>query len=145
MGAVIAKYPDRYPAPPMSFTVNSVVAAMFDRWSRYARDRDRLGDAANLCLTLLEDSTQVAKKKRAAAARKYTIDLRVLAETGRLAATKGGQRHGRKGEAVGEDYTDSEIAWLEAALKKIIRRAAEVAHDPNATYPLITMGGLPTL
>ena len=143
--AVIAKVLDRYPAPPTGFAVNSEVKAMFDRWSRYVKHRDRLGDAANLCLTILEDSTHATKKRRDAAATKYTIAPEVLSQLGRLAGTKGGSLHGRKGVAVDKDYTDSEVAWLEAALKKLIRRAAEVAHGPLATRPLITMRDLPEL
>jgi hypothetical protein len=136
-----------YPEPPEGLFVGpeDVAAAMFRRWSNYVKDRTRLGDAANLCLTLLEGSTLATNKKRLAAATKYTIDLKVLNEIGRLAATKGGPRHGRKGEAVVEDYTESEIAWLEAALKKIIRCAAEIADDPGATRPVITMDDLPDL
>ncbi len=77
----------RYPEPPLGLFVgpDDVAAAMFRRWSNYVKDRTRLGDAANLCLTLLEDSTLAVKKKRPAAATKYTIDLKVLNEIGRLA------------------------------------------------------------
>jgi hypothetical protein len=146
-----------YPAPPVGLIVRpgDVAAAMFDRWSHYVRHhKNRLGDAAHVCLTLLEDSTkeEEGKKenKRRAAARKYTIEFKVLDRIGKLAATKGGILHGRKGkavygEAVDMDYTDREIAWLEAKLKQLIRRVAEVAHDPGAARPWITMDDLPGL
>jgi hypothetical protein len=68
----------------------------------------------------------------------------VLNELGTLADKKGGP-HARKYKGYNLPYTEPERAWLEAILKKLIWRAAEVAHDPDANRPLITMDDLPAL
>ena len=43
--------------------------------------------------------------------------------------------------------TPEEKAWVQAAIKMLIRRKAEYDHDPNAaeSLPAITMSHLPTL
>lgn len=51
----------------------------------------------------------------------------------------------RKYKGYGAPYTGTERTWLEVALKKLIRRAAEAAYDRNADRPLITMDDLPPL
>lgn len=50
-----------------------------------------------------------------------------------------------KAEGVATEHTDAERTWLEAAVKSIIRRAAEVAHDLSAQRSQITMADLPPL
>ena len=62
----------------------------------------------------------------------------MINKLGELADRKGGP-HARKYKGYRSPYTEIEHAWLEAILKKVIRRAAEVAYDPNAARPLITM------
>lgn len=48
-------------------------------------------------------------------------------------------------DARAEDFTSQERQWLEEVMPVLIRRAAEVAYDPNRTLPEITMANLPTL
>jgi hypothetical protein len=55
-----------------------------------------------------------------------------------LADKKGGP-HARNYKGYRSPYTGAEHAWLEAVLKKLIRRAAQVAYDPKANRPLISM------
>ena len=43
------------------------------------------------------------------------------------------------------DFTPSERAWIKLTVKKLIRRAAEVAEDPNQKLPTISMANLPSL
>jgi hypothetical protein len=128
-----------YPAPPSGLAVGFEVTAMFDRWSRYKAGQALLGDTADFCRGALEKGGG-----RQAAAEHYGIDRLVMNQLGDLAHRKGGP-HARKYKGYCTPYTGSERAWLEAALKKLIRRAAEVAHDPDATRTLITMDDLPSL
>ena len=126
----------QYPAPPSDGLVvepSSKVTAMLDMWLQYKAGEARLADTATFCQTALEKGRQ-----RSAAAKKYGIELPVLTTLGELAAEKGGS-HARKHKGYNKPYTEIERAWLDAVLKKLIRRAAQVAHDPRANRPLITM------
>jgi hypothetical protein len=114
---------------------------MFARYCRYFEGRTTLGDAANFCLTVAETA---AGGSRPGAARHYAIALTVLKKLGELADTKGGT-DARKAKGVESPYTPAERTWLEAVMKTIIRRAAEVAADQQATRPQITMTDLPAL
>jgi len=122
-----------YPAPPAGLVVRSDVAAMFDRWRRYKAGQALLGDTADFCRGALEQGGG-----RQAAAERYQIDRPVLDTLGELADRKGGA-HARKFKGYGAPYSERERVCLEDALKKLIRRAAEVAHEPAATRPLLTM------
>jgi hypothetical protein len=120
---------NEYPSPPsegLAVEPGSEVEAMFDIWSRYKAGRARLGDTSDFCRGALEKGGG-----RQAAADRYKIDREVLDQLGDLADKKGGP-HARKYKGYGTPYTQNEIAWLETILKKIIRRAAEVAYAPNA-------------
>jgi hypothetical protein len=128
-----------YPAPPSGLTISPEVAAMFDRWSRYKAGQALLGDTADFCRGALERGGG-----RQAAADHYRIDRSVIDELGDLADRKGGAV-ARKYKGYLKPYTETERAWLEAALRKIIRRAAETAHHPDASRGLITMEDLPPL
>jgi hypothetical protein len=44
-----------------------------------------------------------------------------------------------------QEFTPAECGWVEAVVKKLIRRAAEVAHGPTQNPPQITMADLPDL
>src|SRR6266446_532332 len=74
---------DRYPAPPSDIAVNFEVEMMLARYSRYCQDRETLGAMANFCLTVLEGSK--GRGRRAAAARKFSVDVKVLGTIGNLA------------------------------------------------------------
>ena len=128
-----------YPAPPSGLAIGSEVTAMFDKWSRYKAGQGELADTANFCLTALEGKEKEKDKRKKAAAKFRISRKRVLDPLGQLA------ERGRKYKGYDLPYTETERAWLEVVLKKLIRRAAEVAHDPNAPRPLISMGDLPPL
>jgi hypothetical protein len=134
---------NEYPAPPSGLAVESgaEVEAMFDKWSRYKAGQAELPDTANFCLTALEGKEKQKDKRKKAAAQFRISKKRVLDPLGQLA------ERGRKYKGYGLPYTETERAWLEAVLKKLIRRAAEVAYDPDADRAWITMGDpdLPSL
>ena len=81
---------------------------------------------------------------REPAASHYGVDEAVLDALGKLSSTNGGVG-ATKAQGMPLEYTSEETRFLEEAVKAIIRRSAEVAHDPNARRPLITMSNLPPI
>jgi hypothetical protein len=51
----------------------------------------------------------------------------------------------RKGKGRPHAFTGEERNWIEQALKRLIWRASEVAHNPASAYTQITMADLPKL
>ena len=143
----IIKYP--YPSPPSGIRLNADVQTMFDRYMNHRRGREPLPGAAYFCLTMLEyiaeKIKQNQKSNRKAASRYFQIDMKVLEKIGLLSSTKGGPTGARKGEGVPDDLTNEESRFLEEAIKKMIRRAAEKAHNPDADLPKISLSDLPQI
>ena len=132
-----------YPRPPstrMEFSPD--VKLMFDRYVGYRARRGYLADMANFCLTILEKSVHAKKESRKAAANHYGIEFKVLKEIGRLCAFKGGAE-ARKAQGIDQDLSGQERQFLEEAVKAIIRRAAEVAADPNGSRDTIMLSDFP--
>jgi len=142
------EHPCRYPTPPDDLAVDATVEHMSDRFDGYRTGQEPLGSMAYFCLTKLENAAKDkgtgGRNKRQAASQLYGIEEEVLDEIGRLSSEKGG-RQGRKAGALKSDYTPAERQWLEEAIKCLIRRAAQVAHDPAAAETKITMSDLPPL
>jgi len=132
-----SKYPD---PPPPSIAVDEVVAQMFECFRQYRASRRRLPDAANFCLTALEKSGG----GRSGAATRFAVAKTVLNKAGQLADEKGGNE-ARKAKGAGAEFTAAERQWLEEAMKRLILRAAEIAGNPSASLPQITMADLPPL
>jgi hypothetical protein len=133
-----------FPVPAQNLARDVVVDHMFERYCLYKQGETLLAEAANFCLTCLEHTFHPENERRKKVARVYCIDKYVLGEIARLASRKGG-REARKGEGVAEEFTDTEKYWLEAAMKALIRRAAEVAFDHEKVVTQITMNDLPSL
>ena len=134
-----------YPPPPsakMEFSAD--VKLMFDRYVGYRARRGYLAEMANFCLTVLEKSVPAKKERRKAAARHYDIEYKVLDKIGRLCSEKGGAE-ARKAHGVEQDLNAQERQFLEEAVKAIIRRAAEVAADPDGSRDTIMLSDLPGL
>ena len=145
--------PANYPLPPSDLSLDADTETMFQRYMGYCRDREKLTSMAYLCLTVLENSAKPpspqrkrpTSKKRLAAVGKYQIEEDVLNEIGRLSTEKGGHGEGRKGEALADNLTHEERHFMEQAVKKMIRRMAEKAHDPNKTLQAISLSGFPRI
>jgi hypothetical protein len=60
-------------------------------------------------------------------------------------STQKGSSEARKDRKRSYEFPTNERNWIEQTTKRLIRRAAEVAHDLAATTPLVTMGDLPKL
>jgi hypothetical protein len=130
-----------FPPPPNGVARDVIVDLMFERYCLQRERRTTLADAANYCLTALETAAGGGRKQASA---RFNIDFSVLTKLGELAATKGG-KEARKAEAWVGEYTPVERDWLTKVLPLIVRRAAEVAFDPDATRPPITLVELPQL
>ena len=119
---------------------------MLSRLDLYRQGREPLGNVANLCLTVLEDSafriTGGKGLKRKRAAKHYQIEDEVVEWVGYLSAKKGGPV-ARKAEGRSDPFTKEEALFLEAAITAFIRRAAEKAADRSRNLPVITMADLP--
>ena len=141
----------RYPSPPSDVSLNSDVLTMYQRYMDYRQGLEKLTGMANFCLDFLckfvapQYSTGRRKGSRSEAAKVFRIEKSILARIGDLCANKGGPTGARKGNAVAANLTESERRFLEKAIKRLIRRAAEKAHKPNGSLPVITSSDLPQI
>ena len=137
--------PPVYPSPPSRSLARSPdVESMYLRYAGHHEGREPLTSMAYFCLTVLEGSTGKGKRRLKAVARKYCIDQKVLTNLKRLASTKGGAG-ARKAEGLACELTPQEQHFLQMAVRAIIRRAAEVGHDPGAPLKSITLRDLPAI
>ena len=142
--------PSRYPEPPSDIALTPDVEKMHMRYMDYEKGQDKLANMANFCLTVLEDSTNLEastkkqKNRRAAAAKEYNIDKRVLDKIGCLAANKGGE-DARKADGLGTEFSPQDRRFLEQAVKAVIYRMAERAYSLDKQLPMISLSELPTL
>ena len=130
-----------YPPPPDDFRTTPEVEVAYGRWRGFRERREPLPSMAYAVLTLLES---VAGSRREAAGT-LQVDMRVLDTIGRLSSTKGDGATVRKFEAGAslQPLTGSESTWLEAAVRRLVRRLGE--HAAGAPLSLIAMKDLPTI
>jgi hypothetical protein len=135
----------KYPDPPSAgIARDAAVELMFKTYCLYREKRMKLGDAANFCLTVLEEYSGASGMKRPAAARRFAVAKPILDKIGTLAGEKGGAE-ARKARGVSKPFSLAERQWLEVTMKRLILRAGEVAGNPSASLPKITMAELPSL
>jgi len=130
----------KYPEPPKGIALNADVEAMALRYSRYRESKDTLAGMAYFCLTVLEQ----AAGGRPAIPAMFGVAASIVTALGRLTGKKGGFE-ARKGKGRPHEFTGEERNWIEQAVKRLIWRAAEVAHDPASAQTQITMANLPKL
>ena len=138
--AFLTVSPPHYPSPPSRSKITPDVQTLYDRYMGYCLGKEHLASMAYFCLTILERSTE-KKNSRKVAAETYGIKLEVLKKIGHLSSEKGGQQ-ARKAVGKDEDLTTQDRRFLEEAIKAVIRRAAERAHDPDRALPEISMSDL---
>jgi len=133
----------QYPEAPEAFIASPDVETMWRRYEGYLEGREPLASMAYACLTTLEASAG----GRTRAVEQYGIGLSVLRKLGYLATQVGDEATARKFTELRErrPHTGSERAWVEAAVKALIRRAGEWASDPQVPHRKITMADLPRL
>ena len=130
-----------YPPPPSGVPLKADdpdVAKMYHRLSGYSEGHELLPSMAYFCLTMIERPFP----GRTATGAHYHIDVSVLNEIGKLSSTRGGAGWARKAKAADTELSQQESRFLEAAVKKLIHRAAEVAQDPGGAFPTITLASL---
>ena len=140
-----APKPRPYPQPPSTLRLDPDdpnVLTMYGRFKGYLLKREPLTSMAYFCSSMLEKHLSHGRK---AAAAKYAIKENVLDKIGDLTANKGGRAAARKASGIGDELTEDETRFLEEAVKKIIRRTAEVAVDPDQHLPQVTLSDLPKM
>jgi hypothetical protein len=132
-----------YPSPPAQgeFAMSEHLGLAYHRWRSYVRKQEPLPSMAYFICTIFEELAGSRKE----AAKTFGIDYKVLDTVARLSSNSGGASSLRK-FAAGKppvEMPDAERAWLEEALKRLIRRLGEYA----AAAPLvrIAMVDFPTL
>jgi hypothetical protein len=135
-----------YIEPPANFVASADARAMWEQYEAYVEGRDRLLPMAYSCLTRLEFRAGTKDKRRKAASM-YRIEPGVLDKLGELTSNLGDEVGARKLTPQSElrSPTPQEVAWIEAALRRIIRRAGEYAADPQEAWPQVKMSDLPPL
>jgi hypothetical protein len=139
-----------YIEPPTKFVASIDARTMWEQYERYLQGRDRLLPMAYSCLARLEfrgSSHPVKGNKRYKAASMYSIDHEVLDKLGELTNNLGDEVETRKlnSQSTLRPPNPQEIAWIEATLRRIIRRAGEYAADPQKAWPQIKVADLPRL
>ena len=135
----------RYPDIPSNFVLSPDVESIWNRYQGYLDGRELLTTMGYFCLTVVEASTGKKSGRRSAASKDYSIEDGVLNKLGYLSSEVGNVGTARKMPRVPRDHTPQETAWIEAAVKKLIRRMGEYAYDQNFDWPQITMKNLPEL
>ena len=136
----------KYPLAADPFCVDSVVEALYARYSRHQAGQELLTSMAYFCLTVIERSAGSRKE----AARKYCIAKPVFDHLGIFCSERGSKEEARKAPKASHDLaftplSQSEREWVLAAVSLIIRRAGEVAACPDKPPVEITMQDLPDL
>lgn len=131
-----------YPEPPKLFKVTPTVETLWQRYEGFVAGQEPLSAMAYFCLTVIE-STVGQSARRRSAAKRFNIGYDVLCKLGELTEKRGDAKTARKMDSNLIPHTNQELKWIEAAVKAIIRRVAEV--EAGATVKQINMNDLPTL
>jgi hypothetical protein len=134
----------QYSAPPKGFVVSPNVETLWNRYEGYRLGKEPLLSMAYFCLTCIEFA---AGRSRPEAAHQYGISKKVLDTLGRLTGNHGDFSEARKyGPAYSSpSLTAEQRRWIDAAVRKIIRRIGEYDADPSRSRAQIDMGDLPEL
>ena len=134
-----------YPSPPaISLALTPDVWTMWQRYLGYRRGAEPLPSMAYFCYRLLRYPADAPSISLADAAQRYGVAKTVLVKIRRLSSEKGGPV-ARRPEGIGKELTSSEVRFLEESVRTLIRRAAEVAYDPDDDRERIRMSDLPAL
>lgn len=152
LSAVLRASRGQYPLPAEAFRVDSVVEAMYSRYSRYQARRELLTSMAYFCLTVLEQSVGGkrnlrGRERREETARTYGIAGGILTRLAVLCSEKGSDVEARKAPhgLAFIPLSEPERRWVLAAVRLLIRRAGEFAACPDKQLAEITSQDLPSL
>ena len=127
-----------YPQPPTGVKLTPDVDSMYGRYMGYRQGKEPLTSMAYFCLTVLE---KMGTKK---AVTEYRVSWNVLDQIRRLSSRKGGSQ-ARKADGISDSLTTQESRFLEGAIRTLIERVGQKAHDADSSYPEITLSDLPSL
>jgi hypothetical protein len=132
----------KYPDPPSNFAASPMVKHLWNRYQMYLDRRDLLTTMGYVCLSTIQEDAG----DRRQASIKYSIDPAVLSMLGTLTSDVGDLETARKfdNRSTKRAHTPGERAWVEAVVKRIIRRVGERDHNPTASLPQITMADFPS-
>jgi hypothetical protein len=131
----------RYPEPPKYFRASPDVETLWQRFHGYQNGNEPLLSMAYFCLTVVERLG--GGRRQSATLLRISID--VLNKLGKITSTRGDGFTARKAarNTPLTPVSDAERAWVESAIKIIIRRVAEI--EQHDSLPIIDLGDLPTL
>lgn len=131
----------KYPEPPSRFRVTPDVETLWQRYEGYRAGREPLLSIAYFCYTLIQNRAGGRKQ----AALKFSIDELILRKLSELTSTRGDGTSARKFDDQSRltPLSGNEQAWIEAAVKVLIRCVGEF--DPDHPLPTLTMSDLPEL
>ena len=120
--------------PPSGLKITPDVQLMYDRYMDHLQGRAKLLDVAYFCWTMVKDNPVTTTD----------FSRRVCNTISRISGGGGGPEHARKQDGIDKPpLTDQELRFFVEAIKAIIRRAAERAHDPDQNLPKISLSDLP--
>ncbi|MCY4243099.1 MAG: hypothetical protein OXD36_15325 [Rhodobacter sp.] len=128
-----------YPQPPsrrLEFSPD--IDSMHHRYLGYRAGREPLPSMAYFCLTMLQ---YMAGGNLSAAAKEFGISHNALTKANKLSGGAGGGA-ARKADGIHRPYGPDDKRFLDAAIRSMIIRAAEVAHSPDAKREQITIDGI---
>lgn len=136
--AIRGKYPD----PPQQFRFTPDVETLWNRYEGYRKGQEPLLAMAYFCLSLVESISGGRPK----ASKTFNVSKPVLEKIGQITSERGDAATARKIDRKKPQMaplSDAEAAWVEAAVKALIRRVGE--ENPNGSTPKTTMSDLPPL
>jgi hypothetical protein len=131
----------QYPQPPSLFRISPDVETLWKRYEMYLDRREPLCSMAYFCLTVI----QTKAGSRANAARVFSINENVLNKLGELTSLRGDLLTARKVSpgSTPSPLSDKENKWIEATVKRLIRRVGEYSSD--RVLSIINFSDLPSL
>ena len=124
----------RYPRPPSGLKFTPYVQLMYEIYMLYRRGRARILDMAYVCYTMAQNS------------RKFEDDFSEgVRDKIKCLYQRGGAELRKRHNKDNPPLTDQERGFLAEAIKVVILRAAERAHDPESDLPKICRSDLPPL
>lgn len=142
---------DRYPDPPINFTMSPDVETMFNRFKMYRQGREQLLSTAFFILSVLElsakdfDSPKSSNHNRHKASEKYNISMTILNKLHTLTSRRGGPSDARKAQTNGTPLTGPESSWMEGVCRLIIERVGAYEFSGPDDLTKLTMNDLPSL
>jgi hypothetical protein len=128
-----------YPPAPINFSADPDVVSLWTRFEGFKNGREPLASMAYFCYTLLTYRHRNVDD----ASKSLGVDKAVLKKLSELGTNRGDLTTARKMTLALRPFTSGEAAWLDGAIRALIRRVGEIA---SGSSPLqLTMDQLPRL